>query len=157
MGGRNRGTQGSFTQTDPLTLTTGRHSSPRPKIGILKNYPPRRPPTVSPQGSNSFTPEISCPRWRVNRPMANTDEVLIRLDAVKWQIVKAGGHRFPIPLCPKHNLRLTPTGGDYSDLSFSLECAECDQPYEIPRRFGEEKKYVSQQSRFQTFQADENP
>ncbi len=74
--------------------------------------------------------------------MANTNDVLIRLDGVKWWIGKSGGRRIPVPLCPRHTLQLTPTGGAYSDLSQSLECAECDHPYKIPRIYEEEKKYV---------------
>jgi hypothetical protein len=75
--------------------------------------------------------------------MANSSDVLIRLDGIKWWIVGSGGARTPVPLCPKHDLRLKPVGSSsYSSLHRNLECAECDRPYPIPRTYGDETKYV---------------
>ncbi len=82
--------------------------------------------------------------------MANSDEVLIRVDGIKWQITGSAADREPIPICPRHHLRLTPIpitdddGIDFDPYAFSrvLKCEECDSPYEIPREYGIEQTYV---------------
>lgn len=78
---------------------------------------------------------------------------IFRIDNIKWWITtNASGGRVPVPLCPKHNLRLTaimPTYWDgrrsitgSAENSIKLNCAE--GPHEIPisRKYFEERQYV---------------
>jgi hypothetical protein len=64
------------------------------------------------------------------------------------------GIRLPVPLCPDHDLRLTPITPQvynsrlrrnvdgYSENAISLKCAEGPHNVSIPRVFSEEKQYV---------------
>jgi hypothetical protein len=77
-----------------------------------------------------------------------------RIDEIKWWIVFTDGTRVPVPLCPAHNLRLTPKPEQHYSNSFrknidyptatatKLECAEGRHILVIPRTLGEEQTYV---------------
>jgi len=80
---------------------------------------------------------------------------IVRIDGLKWWMTQtAAGGRVPVPLCPEHDLRLTPILGriyssyyhqyvdDSSDNSVSLECAEGPHTLKMPRKYVAEKKYV---------------
>lgn len=69
--------------------------------------------------------------------MSNEVNNLI-IDGVKWHIDST---RIPVPLCPKHYIRLTlSTNNTYRS---SMHCAECPQiSYEFPREFNNEKSYI---------------
>ena len=49
----------------------------------------------------------------------------------------------PIPICPKHNLRMTPVKpyNGYLEDAMSLKCADGDN-HQIPRTISKEKQYV---------------
>jgi hypothetical protein len=71
--------------------------------------------------------------------MEKNDEVLTKLDGIKWSIEMVEGNRHPVPICPIHHLRLKPSSYKYAR---SLECRECEHPYPIPRVYEDEKEYV---------------
>lgn len=79
------------------------------------------------------------------------DEQIIRIDGIKW-VIEYGN---PTPLCPDHNLRMTPypegmvevatygvTRNMLPDEASKVKCAEGPHYFPIPRSFAEEKKYV---------------
>lgn len=87
------------------------------------------------------------------------NNVLVRVDSIKWWETQdtAGGGRVVVPLCPQHNLRLTPkikherylTGSAYrwrdlsSDKSTVLICHDDGiHEIELPRELGVQKSYV---------------
>jgi hypothetical protein len=80
---------------------------------------------------------------------------IVRIDGLKWWVTQsASGGRVPVPLCPEHDLRLTPIleriyssyhrkyVNDSSNNSISLECAEGPHTLKMPRKYEAEKKYV---------------
>lgn len=80
-------------------------------------------------------------------------DALVKIDGIKWQIAQTSAYgqvyRVPVPLCPKHNLRLQPMKGwSSSEKAYAesgareLRCEECPVMYKIPREFHEEKRYV---------------
>lgn len=66
-----------------------------------------------------------------------------RIDGIIWWIEDHVNIRVPIPLCPKHFLKMEPSL-EYTSVSEarSLWCAECKKPFKIPRAFGGEKRYI---------------
>jgi hypothetical protein len=78
--------------------------------------------------------------------------VTIRIDDIKWWVNEIKGLRIPQPLCPEHDLRLTPVkhkvqtayGVPVTDNEGSrrLYCAEGPHIFELSREFRDEKKYV---------------
>lgn len=83
------------------------------------------------------------------------DKDLLRIDGLKWWMTTdANDHRLPVPLCPDHDLRLTPIlprvysairraniDGSASN-AVELECAEGPHTFSLPRTYGKEKSYV---------------
>lgn len=82
------------------------------------------------------------------------EQQIIRIDGIKWWITSSQVARFPVPLCPQHNIRLDPKPGlIYSSILHKyveslestatiMECAEGPHSITIPRAFDQEKKYV---------------
>ena len=68
----------------------------------------------------------------------------VRIDNIKWWITGVGPTRVPQPLCPTHNLRLTPIAPRGLTLYYatSLRCEDCQTPHVIPRPWEREKQYV---------------
>lgn len=73
---------------------------------------------------------------------------IFRIDGIKWWITwitktSTGGRR-PVPLCPVHDLRMTPVRPykGFFENATSLKCAEGPHSIKIPRNFGDEKRYV---------------
>lgn len=73
------------------------------------------------------------------------EKQIFRIDGIKWWVSNATHPRLPVPLCPDHNLRMTPyaqynydRGGD----AYNLQCAEGPHVIRIPRKFRDEKRYV---------------
>ncbi len=74
--------------------------------------------------------------------MDNNDVVYVKLDEINWTVrLSPALGRTPIPLCPKHNLRLTPIGSPIA-LAMELKCDDCDHRYKIPRALEDEEAYV---------------
>lgn len=78
---------------------------------------------------------------------------IVRIDSIKWWITQSTtGIRLPIPLCPQHNLKLTPIPGQYlyagryvnklPSTAIVMQCAEGPHSHKIPREYDDEKKYV---------------
>ncbi len=80
---------------------------------------------------------------------------IIRIDSIKWWMTTlTNGSRHPVPLCPDHDLRLTPIRprvynsvqrgyvNGYSEDAVELKCAEGPHKIAIPRTFSDEKQYV---------------
>lgn len=76
-------------------------------------------------------------------------EQIIRIEGIKWWIQGSRSARIPVPLCPDHNLRMTPVPVEINSYSSGttynarrLECAEGPHFFELGRRFDEQKIYV---------------
>jgi hypothetical protein len=67
----------------------------------------------------------------------NMEYTTIILDGAKWYIERL---RNPIPLCPKHYLRLSLVRNESHKCI--LKCAECEKQYTFQREFNEQKQYV---------------
>jgi hypothetical protein len=80
---------------------------------------------------------------------------LMRVDDIDWWIpASSNGVRQPVPVCPKHHLRLKPVIRQYwnstfgkninhhSDRSTELSCAEGPHKISLPREYGTEREYV---------------
>ena len=81
------------------------------------------------------------------------DQRIIRIDGLKWWVITNNGTRLPVPLCPDHDLRLTPLHrrvlassrgyrDQYDSEVTTLQCAEGPHHLDIPRPYGDEKQYV---------------
>lgn len=69
----------------------------------------------------------------------------IRIDKIFWHIKRPLSTRIPEPLCPIHNLRLSPVyqyGMSHPDDSKILKCEECSHTYPLPRSLSSERKYI---------------
>ena len=84
--------------------------------------------------------------------MADKDYVII--DGIKWWIsADTNGSRFPIPLCPKHHMRLEAITAVVkvgsviklkvpTDEANEMRCPEGNHVIKLPRQLGKEKIYV---------------
>lgn len=76
---------------------------------------------------------------------------LISVDGIKWYLTSLSGVRYVTPLCPSHNMRLTPikhlvrlynrSRDSIDDEAEKLNCAE-GHVLDLPRPYGKEKQYV---------------
>jgi hypothetical protein len=82
-------------------------------------------------------------------------DALVKIDEVKWHITQTSSGRVPVPLCPKHNLRLQPTSYGIVSLSAynskELKCEDCPELHKIPRGLEDEKRYVLNKIDSRTF------
>jgi hypothetical protein len=65
------------------------------------------------------------------------DNDLILFDGILWDTQ----YNDPIPICPKHHLRLRHVE-PYETLVDNLYCAECTKPHRLKRNLTEEKSYL---------------
>lgn len=66
------------------------------------------------------------------------DEV-VQVDGAKWHI-KSDFYANVEPICPRHHLEMQKVRGDAKQCQ--LKCEECEQPYNFPRSFDDQRKYV---------------
>jgi len=83
-----------------------------------------------------------------------SDLEIIRIDGIKWWMTTLGsGTRYPVALCPDHDLRMeavpprlrSRSGGYYNgnaDDGMNLSCAEGPHTFPLPRKFSAERQYV---------------
>ncbi|MDX1766073.1 MAG: hypothetical protein R3313_03930 [Candidatus Saccharimonadales bacterium] len=78
---------------------------------------------------------------------------IVRIDNIKWWISNpSGSRRIPVPLCPKHDLRMQEVrdkyryNGRYISKPYGtgkkLKCEEGPHFINLPREFSDEKSYI---------------